>query len=89
MSEADETLTGKAAKRAGDVFTDAISQRNRGHWSEFLLLVLLGDHLGMWEVAAFTDGSMTAADVALIMGGIARLLSQFGPGGGKRRASDG
>ena len=83
------TLRGKAARKTGNVLVDAISQRNRGHWSELLLLVLLGDHAGFWDIGAFTaGGTMTTADAVLIVGAIARLASQFGPGGGARRDND-
>lgn len=66
----------------------AVAPHNRGRWSEFLLLVLLGDHLGLWEIAAFTSGEMKPADVALILGAVGRLWAQFFGKPARRRESD-
>jgi len=91
MSDDDprfQTMTGRAVDNTGKALFGAISQRARGHWSDFLILVLLGDHLGFWEVASFTSGEMTVADIALVLGVLGRLIAQFGPGGGTRRVSD-
>ena len=83
-----DTLTSKAVKNTSNVLLNTISQRARGHWSELLVLVLLGDHLDFWEVSGMVDGTMSTTDLVLIVGVLGRLAAQFGPGGGQRREED-
>jgi len=88
MKTEEMNLPGKVVRKTENTLLAAISQRARGHWSELLVLVLLGDHLGFWEISSMASGEMSTADVVLIVGVLGRLLAQFGPGGGSRRADD-
>jgi len=88
MSKGEQTFTGKAVRSTGNALLATISQRARGHWGELLVLVLLGDHLGFWEVSALASGELSTTDLVLLVGVLGRLAAQFGPGGGQRREGD-